>query len=179
MPPYAWSRKSDNRRREVRSGFDLGPAAAMTCRLPLRLRTRAAASDRDGGYGRTRGRAEARGQRARAPLFPFASNATSVSAKALSPRQESRSEIEWYFRNTDDEQVWRLDTRLRFLISHEIRERPVLHLRPVSRAALLYVERPSLPSFRLSDSHNSLSSLFEGSLPQPKSDVSDFGRTKV
>src|SRR5580704_1617483 len=102
--PYASSRKSDNHHREVRSGFALG-LAAMSCRLPLRLRTRAGASDRDGGCGRTRGRAEARGQRARAPLFPFASNATSVSANALSPRQESRSEIEWYFRNTDDEQV--------------------------------------------------------------------------
>jgi hypothetical protein len=107
MLPYASSRKSDNRRREVRSGFALGPAAAMTCRLPPRLRTRAASSDRARGRGRTRGRAEAQGQRARAPLFPFASNATSLPANALSPRQESRSEVKWYFRNRDDEQVWR------------------------------------------------------------------------
>jgi hypothetical protein len=107
MLPYASSRKADNRRRGVRSGFALGPAAALTCRLPLRLRTRATASDRDGGCGRTRGRAEAQGQRARAPPFPFALDATSVSANALSSRQESRSEVEWYFRNTDDEQVCR------------------------------------------------------------------------
>jgi hypothetical protein len=75
--PCASSRKSDNRRREVRSGFAVGPASWI---CPPPTRPTSGPADRARGHGQTTERAEARGQRARAPLFLFVSTATDVSA---------------------------------------------------------------------------------------------------
>jgi hypothetical protein len=82
-----------------------------------------------------------------------------VSANALSPRHESRSEIEWYFRNMGDgsSKSRGRDTRLRFpavLIvapskfqASRMGEGPWAYVRPwtLTQPSLLHARRRPLP----------------------------------